>query len=90
MRIPKRHGLTRRYIAQFGLPLRSFVHSNDKAYYFARGERRRIADVKALFARYQLRDDDAPSTRPTITGHSRSRRQRASRTPSAANCVRTL
>ncbi|TMH64658.1 MAG: hypothetical protein E6H48_16535 [Betaproteobacteria bacterium] len=36
MRIPKRHGLTRRYIAQFGLPLRSFVHSNDKAYYFAR------------------------------------------------------
>jgi monoamine oxidase len=58
MRIPKRHDLTRRYIAEFRLPLRTFVHSNAKAYYFVRGERRRIADVKALFARYQLRGDE--------------------------------
>jgi hypothetical protein len=58
MRIPKGHELTRRYIAEFGVPTRKFVHWNDQAYYFARGERRRIADVKGLYPRYQLREQE--------------------------------
>jgi monoamine oxidase len=58
MRIPKGHELTRRYIAEFGVPVRKFVHWNDQAYYFARGERRRVADVKGLYPRYQLREPE--------------------------------
>ena len=39
MRIPTRHEITRHYVREFGLPLRKFVLSNPKAYYFLRGER---------------------------------------------------
>ena len=43
MRIPTRHDLTRRYLRQFGVPIRPFVHSNPRAWYFARGRRVRIS-----------------------------------------------
>jgi monoamine oxidase len=58
MRIPKGHALTRRYIADFALPLRKFVFSNPQAYYFVRGHRVRIADAKSLNALYALRSDE--------------------------------
>src|SRR4051794_38077487 len=58
MRIPTRHEITRKYILEFGLPLRKFVLSNPKAFYFARGERQRIADVARLNHLYDLRDDE--------------------------------
>src|SRR6266536_4320229 len=58
MRIPTRHELTRRYIAEFHLPLRPFVYSNPKAYYFVRGKRRRVADVKSLYGLFALREDE--------------------------------
>jgi monoamine oxidase len=58
MRIPTRHDLTRRYVREFGLPLRKFVLSNPRAYYFLRGERQRIADSAKLNRLYALRDDE--------------------------------
>ena len=64
MRIPKRHALTRRYVAEFGLGLRPFVNSNERAYYFVRGTRKRIGDVKALYPLYRLRDDEAKTKTP--------------------------
>jgi monoamine oxidase len=62
MRIPARHELTRRYIAEFHLPLRPFVYSNPKAYYFVRGQRVRIADVKSLYELFDLREDERAQT----------------------------
>jgi monoamine oxidase len=62
MRVPTRHQLTRHYIGEFGLPLRKFVFSNPQAYYFVRGKRRRIADVKSLNSLYALRDDERAMT----------------------------
>ncbi|HXU51597.1 MAG TPA: FAD-dependent oxidoreductase [Casimicrobiaceae bacterium] len=56
MRIPTRHLLTRHYVAELGLPLRPFVFSNPQAYYFIRGERHRIADVKAVARLFRLAD----------------------------------
>jgi monoamine oxidase len=58
MRIPLRHETTRHYIKAFGLPLRQFVHSNPHAYVFMRGERQRIANVKALARLYSLRETE--------------------------------
>ena len=54
MRIPLRHELTRHYIKEFNLPLRRFVHSNPRGYYYVRGHRERIADVKNLNRYYNL------------------------------------
>lgn len=62
MRIPARHELTRRYIAEFHLPLRPFVYSNPRAYYFVRGQRVRIADVKSLYDLFELREDERAQT----------------------------
>lgn len=62
MRIPTRHEITRHYVREFGLPLRKFVLSNPKAYYFLRGERQRIADVAKLNRLYALRDDERNKT----------------------------
>jgi len=62
MRIPTRHAITRRYISEFDLPLRKFVHSNPQAYYYVRGERQRIANVKALNRLYSLREDERDKT----------------------------
>jgi monoamine oxidase len=62
MRIPTRHELTRRYIAEFHLPLRPFVFSNPQAYYFVRGQRRRVADVKSLYGLFALREDERNQT----------------------------
>ncbi len=64
MRIPKGHALTRRYIAQFGLPLRPFVSSNDQAYFHVRGERCRIADVKKLYPRFALTASEHATASP--------------------------
>ena len=58
MRIPTRHDITRRYVGEFGLPLRKFVLSNPQAYYFLRGERQRIADGAKLNRLFALRDDE--------------------------------
>jgi monoamine oxidase len=62
MRIPARHELTRRYIAEFHLPLRTFVYSNPKAYYFVRGQRVRVADVRSLYDLFDLREDERTQT----------------------------
>jgi monoamine oxidase len=62
MRIPTRHELTRQYIAEFHLPLRPFVYSNPKAYYFVRGKRCRVEDVKSLYGLFGLRDDERKET----------------------------
>src|SRR5438874_3195879 len=62
MRIPTRHELTRQYIAEFHLPLRPFVYSNPKAYYFVRGKRCRIEEVKSLYGLFGLRDDERKET----------------------------
>lgn len=58
MRIPTRHEITRKYVREFGLPLRKFVLSNPKGFYFVRGERQRIADVAKLNHLYALREDE--------------------------------
>jgi monoamine oxidase len=58
MRIPTRHQLTRHYVKEFDLPLRKFVFANPQAYYFVRGQRRRIGDVRELNRLYALRDDE--------------------------------
>jgi monoamine oxidase len=62
MRVPTRHQLTRHYLSEFELPLRKFVFSNPRAYYFVRGQRQRIADVKQLNSLYALRDDERALT----------------------------
>jgi monoamine oxidase len=54
MRIPKGHALTRHYVTELGLSLRPFVQSNPEAFYFLRGRRERIKDVKRLNALYTL------------------------------------
>ena len=58
MRIPKRHNLTRHYIQEFGLPLRSFVQSNPEAYYYLRGRRERRKNVKQLNTLYALAENE--------------------------------
>ncbi len=58
MRIPTRHQLTRHYVAEFALPLRPFIMGNPQAWYFVRGERHRIADVKAVARRYGLAEGE--------------------------------
>ena len=62
MRIPARHQVTRQYIAEFHLPLRTFVSSNPKAYYFVRGQRVRIAEVKSLYGLFDFREDERAQT----------------------------
>lgn len=52
MRIPRNHLITHHYVDLFKLPLRPFVQSNDKAFYYVRGQRVRIkedASLKSLF-----------------------------------------
>ncbi len=48
MRIPAGHQLTRHYVNLFGLSLRPFVQSNPEAYYYARGQKRRIKDEASM------------------------------------------
>jgi monoamine oxidase len=62
MRIPLRHELTRHYIKEFGVPLRKFVHSNPKGYYYVRGHRERIEDVKNLNKYYALAEGERGKT----------------------------
>ncbi|HTS22548.1 MAG TPA: FAD-dependent oxidoreductase [Casimicrobiaceae bacterium] len=62
MRIPTRHQITRQYIAEFHLPLRPFVYSNPNAYYYVRGQRRRVAHVRSLYGLFALRDDERDQT----------------------------
>ena len=62
MRIPTRHAITRQYVAEFHLPLRPFVYGNPKAYYFVRGQRRRIAEVRQLYGLFDLREDERDQT----------------------------
>jgi monoamine oxidase len=58
MRIPERHDITRRYVRDFGLTLRTFILSNPQAYYFLRGERQRNVDLAKLRRLYAMRDDE--------------------------------
>lgn len=48
MRIPLKHELTRDYVKEFELPLRRFVDPNPEAYYYVRGHKKRLKDVKKL------------------------------------------
>ncbi|HET6385010.1 MAG TPA: FAD-dependent oxidoreductase [Armatimonadota bacterium] len=52
MRIPASHHLPRHYIHQFGLPLRRFIEFDPEAYYYVRGRRERIRNVRRLDPRY--------------------------------------
>ena len=54
MRIPATHQLTRHYVKQFGLTLRPFVQSNGEAFYFARGQKRRIKEESSMNQFYDL------------------------------------
>jgi monoamine oxidase len=56
MRIPTRHAITRRYVAEFALPLGKFVYSNPDAYLFVRGQRERVADAARLLPRFRVAD----------------------------------
>jgi monoamine oxidase len=58
MRIPTRHAITRRYVAEFGLRLRKFVYSNPDAYLFVRGQRERVAQAARLMQRFRLKEDE--------------------------------
>ncbi|MBL8472140.1 MAG: FAD-dependent oxidoreductase [Rhodocyclaceae bacterium] len=62
MRIPEKHALTRRYIAQFGLQLRPFVMNNPQGWLYARGTRVRAADALRLGERYALAPDERGKT----------------------------
>jgi monoamine oxidase len=62
MRIPLRHEITRHYVKEFGLPLRPFVQSNPQAFYYLRGQRLRIADVKNINRLYSLTDSERTKT----------------------------
>ncbi len=64
MRIPKRHELTRHYLRELDVAIRPFVHSNPLAYYFARGQRVRIAEVRALYPRFRLTAGEAAAASP--------------------------
>jgi len=58
MRIPTRHDITRKYVAELGVPLRKFVYTNPDAYLFVRGRRERAKDAARLAALFRLRDDE--------------------------------
>lgn len=45
MRIPRSHDLTMAYVDRWGLEVSPFTMDNPRAYYYVRGNRRRIADV---------------------------------------------
>jgi monoamine oxidase len=62
MRIPLRHEITRHYVKEFGVPLRPFVQSNPQAYYYLRGQRLRIADVKNINRLYALTEGERTKT----------------------------
>ncbi|HEV3262878.1 MAG TPA: FAD-dependent oxidoreductase [Gemmataceae bacterium] len=62
MRIPQNHELTRHYIKKFGLTLRRFVLSNPEAFYYLRGRRERIKDVKRLNRLYRLKANEREKT----------------------------
>jgi monoamine oxidase len=47
MRIPRAHALSMAYIEKFALPTSDFPMSNDQAYVFVGGVRRRMAEVQA-------------------------------------------
>jgi len=59
MRIPDVHTITRHYLTELGVPIRKFIHSNPAAYYFARGQRERIKDVRKLYNAFQLSETEA-------------------------------
>ncbi len=62
MRIPLRHTLTRHYVKKFGLPLRKFVQSNPEGYYYVRGHRERIKNVRNINRLYALRPEERHKT----------------------------
>jgi monoamine oxidase len=62
MRIPLRHELTRHYIKKFGLELRRFVHYNPEAYFYLRGHRERVKNVKQLNRLYDLKGIEREKT----------------------------
>jgi monoamine oxidase len=77
MRIPERHELTRHYVKELGLALRPFVQSNPKAYYYLRGRRERIENVRALAALYDLQGPEKERTPDDLWAGSVGRRLRA-------------
>ena len=74
MRVPLRHELTRHYVKELGLSLRKFVQSNPEGYYYARGHRERIKDVKRLNAHYALREGERDKTPDDLWAQSLVRR----------------
>lgn len=62
MRIPEGHELTRHYVKEMRLTLRPFVQSNPKAYFYLRGRRERIENVRALAPLYDLQGPEKEKT----------------------------
>ena len=62
MRVPKNHDITRHYLKELGLSLRPFVQSNPDGYFFVRGVRERIKNVKNLNRLYKLTDSEREKT----------------------------
>jgi monoamine oxidase len=74
MRIPQKHELTRHYIKKFGLTLRNFVQSNPEAFYYLRGRRERIKNVKKLSRLYKLKDSERDKSPDELWDNAVSRR----------------
>ncbi len=68
MRIPLGHELTRHYVKEFKLDLRPFVQSNPRAFYYARGRRERIEDVRKLGAAYALAEGERDKSPDDLWG----------------------
>jgi monoamine oxidase len=51
-----------RHVKEMGLTLRPFVQSNPEAYYYLRGQRERIKNVRALTRLYDLQDSEKEKT----------------------------
>ena len=62
MRVPLSHDVTRYYIDEFGLETRKFINSNPNGYYYLRGHRERIKDVKNLYRLYALKNREQTRT----------------------------
>lgn len=59
MRIPADHDLTRFYVAETGLSLRSFVQSNDEAFLRVRGKRVRMKEGEQIRRLFHLSPSEA-------------------------------
>lgn len=87
MRIPEKHDITRRYVKELGLPLRRFVQSNPEGFYYVRGTRDRIKNVRNLNKLYQLADNERDRTPDDLWGQAVSARMKSLTDPERADLM---